>query len=103
MSPDLTLDQPVSGMDEDTDAPSNVDRVSDERANVAEAMQGEERRQALRAAVAQLSEAHREIVLMRLVENLAFKDIAERLGISINTALGRMHDATEKLRKMMNR
>ncbi len=103
MSPDLTLDQPVAGMDEDADAPSNVDRVSDERANVAEAMQGDERRQALRAAVAQLSEAHREIVLMRLVENMAFKDIAERLGISINTALGRMHDATEKLRKMMNR
>jgi len=102
MRPELTLDQPVAGTDGEGDAPSNVDRVSDGRANVAERMQGEERRQALRAAIAQLSDAHREIVSMRLVENLAFKDIAERLGISINTALGRMHDATEKLRKMMN-
>ena len=103
MRPELTLDQPVAGTEGEGDAPSNVDRVSDERANVAEAMQGDERRQVLRAAVARLSEAHREIVVMRLVENMAFKDIAERLGISINTALGRMHDATEKLRKMMNR
>ena len=102
MRPELTLDQPVASTDGEGDAPSNVDRVSDVRANVAENMQGEERRQALRAAIAQLSDAHREIVMMRLVENLAFKDIAERLGISINTALGRMHDATEKLRKMMN-
>jgi len=102
MRPDLTLAQPVSGADGDADAPSNVDRVADGRANVAETMQGDERRRALRAAVAKLSDAHREIVVMRLVENLAFKDIAERLGISINTALGRMHDATEKLRRMMN-
>jgi len=102
MRPDLTLDQPVSGTEGEADAPSNVDRVADERANVAEAMQGDERRRALREAVAKLSAAHREIVVMRLVENLAFKDIAERLGISINTALGRMHDATEKLRRMMN-
>ena len=103
MRPELTLDQPVAGTEGEGDAPSNVDRVSDERENVAEAMQGEERRRALRAAVARLSEAYREIVVMRLVENMAFKDIAERLGVSINTALGRMHDATEKLRKMMNR
>ena len=102
MRPELTLDQPVAGADGDEDAPSNVDRVSDGRANVAEEMQGEERRRALREAVAKLPEAHRQIVAMRLVENMAFKDIAERLGISINTALGRMHDATKKLRRAMN-
>ena len=101
MKPELTLDQPVAGIEGEGDAPSNVDRVSDERANVAESMQGDERRQALRAAIAQLSNVHREIVAMRLVEDMSFKDIAERLGISINTALGRMHDATEKLRRLM--
>ena len=101
MRPELTLDQPVAGADGDADAPLNVDRVPDGRANVAEDMQSAERRRALRAAVAKLPEVHREIVVMRLVENLAFKDIAERLGISINTALGRMHDATDKLRRML--
>ena len=43
MRPDLTLDQPVSGTEGEADAPSNVDRVADERANVAEAMQGDDR------------------------------------------------------------
>ena len=38
MRPELTLDQPVAGTDGDEDAPSNVDRVSDGRANVAEEM-----------------------------------------------------------------
>lgn len=101
MRPELTLDQPVAGTEGEADAPSNVDRVQDARANVAEEMQGEERRRALREAVAKLPVAHRQIVAMRLVENMAFKDIAERLGISINTALGRMHDATAKLRAMI--
>ena len=102
MRPELTLDQPVAGSGDDPEATSNVDRLDDSRANVAERMQDDERRIALRAAVTRLSPVHREIVAMRIIENMSFKDIAAKLGISINTALGRMHDATEKLKRMLS-
>ena len=98
MRPELTLDQPVGGPDGEADGLSNVDRLPDAREGAAEALQGEERRRALREAVAKLPPAHRQIVAMRLVEGLSFKEIAERLEIPINTALGRMHDAVGKLK-----
>lgn len=42
----------------------------------------------------------REIVYMRLYQELSFKEIAESTGISINTALGRMRYAILNMRKM---
>ena len=42
----------------------------------------------------------REVLCMRIYENLSFKEIAEKTGISINTALGRMHYAINGLRKL---
>ncbi|BBM82986.1 RNA polymerase sigma factor [Candidatus Uabimicrobium amorphum] len=41
----------------------------------------------------------REVFLMRQEAGLTFKEIAQILDIPINTALGRMHYAVEKLRK----
>lgn len=42
----------------------------------------------------------REIVYMRLYQELSFKEIAESTGMSINTALGRMRYAIINMRKM---
>ena len=41
-----------------------------------------------------------EVVRMRLYENMSFKEIADKLGISINTALGRMRYAVINMRSM---
>lgn len=41
-----------------------------------------------------------EVVRMRFYENLSFKEIAEKLDISINTALGRMRYAVINMRAM---
>lgn len=41
-----------------------------------------------------------EIVQMRYYQNKSFKEIADILGISINTALGRIHYAIINMRKM---
>ena len=41
----------------------------------------------------------REVFLMRQEAGLTFKEIAQILDIPLNTALGRMHYAVEKLRK----
>lgn len=48
----------------------------------------------------QLPEAQSEIVRMRYYCNLSFKEIADQLDISINTALGRMRYAIINMRKM---
>lgn len=46
-----------------------------------------------------LPQSQQDIVRMRFYENLSFKEIAENVNISINTALGRMRYAILNLRK----
>lgn len=48
--------------------------------------------------VQQLPEAQREVFLMRVAGEMSFKEIAETLGVPLNTALGRMHYAVTRLR-----
>lgn len=47
-----------------------------------------------------LPTAQREVVYMRMYQDLSFKEIAEITGVSINTALGRMRYAILNLRRM---
>ena len=47
-----------------------------------------------------LPENQREIVKLRFYDDLSFKEIAEKKGMSINTALGRMHYAVNNMRKL---
>jgi RNA polymerase sigma-70 factor (ECF subfamily) len=48
-----------------------------------------------------LPEEQREVLEMRIYEDVSFKDIAEITGVSINTALGRMRYALINLRKLI--
>ncbi len=48
-----------------------------------------------------LPEEQKEVMLLRIEEDLGFKEIAERTGVSINTALGRMRYALINLRKII--
>lgn len=54
----------------------------------------------LRDLIALLPSNQQEIVYLRFVEDLPFKDIAAKLDISINTALGRIRYALINLRKL---
>ena len=54
----------------------------------------------LKDLVAYLSEEQRQVVQMRYYAGMTFKEIAEEIGISINTALGRMRYALMNLRKL---
>lgn len=47
-----------------------------------------------------LTPMQREVVHMRIFQNLSFKDIADITNVSINTSLGRMRYAIHNLRKM---
>ena len=55
----------------------------------------------VRRIIDQLPEDQREVVRMRMYDNLSFKEIAETTGVSINTALGRMRYAVINLRKIV--
>ena len=50
--------------------------------------------------IAQLPDPQREVLLMRVYDELSFKEIAEKTNCSINTALGRMRYAILNLRHM---
>lgn len=55
----------------------------------------------LRSLLDYLPEAQREVVILKFYEDLSFKEIAERTGVSINTSLGRMRYALINLRRLI--
>jgi RNA polymerase sigma-70 factor (ECF subfamily) len=50
-----------------------------------------------------LPESQRKVVTMRFYDEMSFKEIADRTGVSINTALGRMRYALINLRKLADK
>lgn len=64
-------------------------------------MSGSEQEQKLKRALAQLPEPQRQVLLLRYYSEMKFVDIAAMLGCPLNTALGRMHKAMQKLKVMM--
>jgi RNA polymerase sigma-70 factor (ECF subfamily) len=60
-----------------------------------------ERLEQLKAVLNQLPSDQQQIVRLRLVDELTFKEISSRLGIPLGTALSRMRLAIEKLRTVM--
>lgn len=60
-------------------------------------MEGEEIKEVLK----QLDENHREVIIMRYIEDMKPKEIAQALEESANTVSVRIHNATIKLRKFL--
>lgn len=56
-----------------------------------------ERQQQVRVAVENLPPEQRQVVELRIYEDLTFKEIARRLNIPLGTALSRMHKALQRL------
>ena len=63
-------------------------------------MVGEQHEQ-LRTMIQELPEEQKQVLLMRHYEELSFKEISEKTGVSINTALGRMRYALINIRKLL--
>ena len=51
----------------------------------------------------ELPEDQKEVIMMRIYQDLSFKEIADLTGVSINTALGRMRYALLNLRKIIEK
>ena len=57
----------------------------------------------LKKIIQELPDDQKEVLLMRIYKEISFKDISEKTGVSINTALGRMRYALINLRKVIDK
>ena len=57
----------------------------------------------LKELILELPDEQKEVLVMRLYEDLSFKEIADLTNVSINTALGRMRYALINLRKLVKK
>lgn len=97
-APDLVLDAPVT---EEEDAPTLAALLPDETTPAPDILvERHDLRERILEAVHALPAAQREIFLLR-AEGVPFADIAQRLRIPLNTALGRMHYAMGHLQKAL--
>lgn len=56
----------------------------------------------VRRIIEELPEDQKQVLMMRMYQDMSFKEISERTGVSINTALGRMRYALINLRKVID-
>ncbi len=94
--PDISLD----AVDDEDDHPL-VDQLTAKGAGPAAAVELADMTKRVMRAVTALPEVQRDVFLMRVQGDLSFSEIAETLNIPLNTALGRMHDAMTKLKKLL--
>ena len=94
--PDISLDAV-----EDEDETPLVDQLADRGSGPARAVEVADLTRRVMQAVTGLPEVQREVFLMRVQADLSFSEIAETLKIPLNTALGRMHDAMTKLKRLL--
>jgi RNA polymerase sigma-70 factor (ECF subfamily) len=57
----------------------------------------------LQRLIEELPDDQKEVLQMRIYQDLSFKEIADLTGVSINTALGRMRYALMNLRKVIEK
>ncbi|RZN81379.1 MAG: sigma-70 family RNA polymerase sigma factor [Winogradskyella sp.] len=55
----------------------------------------------VRRIIEELPDDQKQVLVMRMYQDMSFKEISERTGVSINTALGRMRYALINLRKVI--
>ena len=57
----------------------------------------------LKKLIEELPADQKEVLVMRIYQDMSFKEISEITGVSINTALGRMRYALMNLRKVIEK
>lgn len=77
--------------------------ISDEKLNVEKQIIKDQIDMDLALMIQGLPDDQKEVVTMRLYQDMSFKEISENTGVSINTALGRMRYALINLRKMVEK
>lgn len=82
-----------------------IDAASSTTPNTApspdDALAGNELRVKIEAALAKLSNDHRQVVVLKDVQGLAYKEIAEVMDCSIGTVMSRLHHARKNLQTLL--
>ncbi len=91
-----SLDAPQSGS-----GPPVGERVASFGPSTEQLASGQQLRERLAQAVEGLPDEQREVFLLRQLQGLAFKEIAEVVGASPNTVKSRMRYALERLRQLL--
>lgn len=77
--------------------------ITDNSPNVENRIITEQVENDLQRLIGELPDDQREVLQMRIYQDLSFKEIADMTGVSINTALGRMRYALMNLRKVIEK
>lgn len=95
-----SLDAPLSAAD--AEGATMLDRVAGDEPAADRAVIGQDLQERISAAIDELPEEQREVFLMREVSNMAFKDIADVVGVPENTVKSRMRYALERLQRALS-
>ena len=77
--------------------------MTDNSLTVENQMISEQVEKDLKKLIEELPNDQKEVLVMRIYQDLSFKEISELTGVSINTALGRMRYALMNLRKVIDK
>ena len=86
---------------EDERGESAAEKIEDEAPAPDEKFESNATAEDVRAAVAELPEGQRQVVLLRIEAEMAFKDIASELGVPLGTVLTWMRKATQTLKRKL--
>lgn len=75
--------------------------LSDSTLDVEKGMIKEQIESDLRRLIEELPDDQKDVLIMRMYNDMSFKEISDKTGVSINTALGRMRYALINLRKVI--
>lgn len=75
--------------------------LSDSELNAEKQLIRQQTESDLQQLIQQLPKDQLEVLIMRMYQDMSFKEIAEKTGVSINTSLGRMRYALINLRKLI--
>lgn len=78
-----------------------LDRLIEQSSSIEDLMIETQIHADLSILIDELPQTQKEVLRMRLFQEMSFKDIGEQTGVSINTALGRMRYAILNLRKLI--
>ena len=78
-----------------------LDRLAEQNSSIEESMIETQIHADLSLLIEELPDSQKEVLRMRLFQDMSFKEIGDQTGVSINTALGRMRYAVINLRKMI--
>ncbi len=87
---ELTIDSSAAGLDDESDMPSLSATLADRRDSPFDCAAQNQVRAKVEAALQQLPEAYRTVVILRELEGFAYEEIAEVLDVNLGTVKSRL-------------